>query len=189
MRPFILRISLIVFFLIQTSSGIAQIAPPAVLPPLQPIGTDPTLGQMCQGPLGPGRCEDVQRFLQIEQIAAQIQLQQTGFDPAVGPICMGPLGPGPCLQVRRFIAMQRLAAQQFRLRQIGTLPGSAPLCMGPLGPGPCDAIRNYLMQQNQGLPPVQNFDPARPQLINDGNTLQPMCNGPLAQRRVTWSAK
>ena len=142
MRPFILRISLFVFLLIQPSSGIAQIALPPVLPPLQPIGTDPTPGQMCQGPLG----------------------------------------PGPCVQVRRFIAMQRLAAQQFRLQQIGTLPGGAPLCMGPLGPGPCDAIRNYLIQQNQGLPPVQNFDPARPQLINDGNTLQPMCNGPLGAR-------
>ena len=79
MRPFISWISLFVFFLIQAPSGIAQIPPPPALPPLQPIGMDPTLGQMCQGPLGPGRCEDVQRFLQIEQIAAQIQLQQTGF--------------------------------------------------------------------------------------------------------------
>jgi hypothetical protein len=179
----LLTASLAAVFLIftQIASTTAQGFPPSGPPQVQPISNDPVLGPICAGPMGPGRCQDVQQFLLIEQVASQIQLQPISFDPMAGPICAGPLGPGPCIFVRRYLAMQQLAVQQFPLQHIGSLPGGAPLCMGPLGPGPCDAIRNYLMQQQPGAPPVQNFDPSRVQLVNNTGTgtLDPMCSGPL----------
>lgn len=176
MKPFIAPFALIFFLLAHIAPSPAQLAPPG-----QQIGVDPVWGPICQGPpgYGPGRCEDVQRFLQIDQLASQIQLQPIGFDQAAGPICMGPLGPGPCNLVKHHLAMQQLAAQQFRLQQIGTAPGGQQICMGPLGPGPCDVIRNYLMQQQPGAPPVQSVNPSQPQLINAGNSIQPMCRGPM----------
>ena len=177
MKPLIAALSFLCS-LLQVVGANAQGFPPGQ-PPLQQISVDPVLGPICQGPLGPGRCEDVQRFLLIEQVASQIPVQQIGFDPNAGPICAGPLGPGPCRLVQRFLAMQQLAPQQYPLQPIGTLPNGVVLCMGPLGPGPCDAIRNYLMQQQPGAPPLQSVDPSRPQLINATSTPQPMCNGPV----------
>jgi hypothetical protein len=157
----------------------AQNILPLPPPGLQVIANDPVFGPMCAGPLGPGRCEDVRRYMMIEEKASQINLQVVGQD-GFGPLCAGPLGPGPCRAVQRYLAMQELAAEQFPLQQIGNAPGIGPTCAGPLGPVPCDAIRAYLMQQQPSSPaPMQPFDAHRPQLAN-GNTniVQPMCNGP-----------
>ncbi|MGV7219393.1 hypothetical protein [Bradyrhizobium sp. UFLA05-112] len=176
MRPLFTALSFFALFVIQISEGDALGFQPDQIP-LQHIRVDTIFGPI-QEPLGEGRCQDVRRFLLIERVASQIQVQQVAFHPSLGPICDGPLGQAPCQVIRRYLAMQQLAARQYPFQQIGALPNGAPLCMGPLGPGVCDAIRNYLMQQNQGGPGLKSIDPARPQLVNTGTTVQPMCNGP-----------
>lgn len=67
-------------------------------PPPEPpqISVDPVFGPMCAGPLRPGPCQDVHRFLLIQNVADGIQLQQIGLHPQYGPLCAGPMGPGPC---------------------------------------------------------------------------------------------
>ncbi|MGY8684944.1 hypothetical protein Q2941_45460 [Bradyrhizobium sp. UFLA05-153] len=177
MRPLFTALSFFALFVFQISEGDdAQGFQPDQIP-LQHIRVDPIFGPI-QGLLGEGRCQDFRRFLLIEQVASQTQVQEVAFHPSIGPICDGPLGQAPCQVIRRYLAMQQLAPQQYPLQQIGTLPRGTALCMGPLGPGPCDAIGNYLMQQNQGGAGLQSIDPARPQLVNTGTTVQPMCNGP-----------
>jgi hypothetical protein len=85
--------------------------------PLTVIGHDPRFGSICAGPLGPGPCADVARFLAMQQrfpspdvilpppllVPGLPPLQQIGFAPGIGPICAGPLGPGPCAAVQQYL--------------------------------------------------------------------------------------
>jgi hypothetical protein len=151
----------------------AQIPNPPV------IGNDPTWGPMCMGPLGPGPCADVVRYLQIMQIAQTVPVQVLGPGPQ-GPVCAGPMGPGPCAAVQFYIATQQFAANQIQLRQIGFQPGVGAICAGPLGPGPCDAIRAYLMQSSAGGGQFQGFNARQVQVINQGSgQFGPTCQGPM----------
>ncbi len=155
----------------------AQFFPPAP-PPMPPqIAIDPVFGPICAGPLGPGPCQDVYRFLQIQYAANNIFVQQIGFDPQAGPICAGPLGPGPCRQVQLFLATSQVAAQQVELPAWGA-SGS---CLGPLGPGPCDAVRTYILQAQSGIgqmPP--GFNARAPRLLpQPGPNGEPMCAAPF----------
>jgi hypothetical protein len=73
----------------------------------QVIGNGPQ-GPICSGPLGPGPCSDVMRYLQQHSAPPPVlpmppsTLQVIGNSP-VGPICSGPLGPGPCAAVAQYI--------------------------------------------------------------------------------------
>jgi hypothetical protein len=152
----------------------AQLPPP---PMPQQIGNHPVFGPLCAGPLGPGPCLDVQRFLWIQQIANGIPVQQIAYDPQAGPICAGPLGPGPCRQVQVFLATQQLAVQQVPLAAVG----QTGMCMGPLGPGPCDVVRAYIMRIQSGMGHLpQGVDLQRPQLLTQLTPNgEPMCAGPF----------
>ena len=103
------------------------------------IASDPLVGPICAGPLGPGPCAAVRLYIQMQQQAAQVRVTQIGFQQGVGPICQGPLGPGPCDAVRLYIQMQQQASQ-LQLAHIGFQQGVGAICQGPLGPGPCAAI-------------------------------------------------
>src|SRR5215471_7249183 len=97
MKPFALHLAAASVWLVQAAPVTAQVLPQPGPPQPQVIRQDPVFGPICAGPLGPGRCEDIQRYLMIESVAAQTFVQQVGQDPAAGPICAGPLGPGPCM--------------------------------------------------------------------------------------------
>jgi hypothetical protein len=146
----------------------------------QQIGIDPYWGPICASPFGPGRCDDVRRWIAIMQLAPTIQLQMVGQDMN-GPICAGPLGPSYCQQIQVWIATQQIAAQEIQLRQVASASGGGAFCMGPFGPGPCDAIRAYLMQVQTGVGPFgqQPIDARNVQLANaPGGASSPMCQGP-----------
>lgn len=167
----------LVFSIIALTLGISSSAPGQQL---QVIQQDPVLGPICAGPLGPGPCQAVQQYIQIQQIAAQIQVQFLYNAPPWGPTCAGPLGPGPCNDVRNYLALQQLANQQFQLRIIANAPDGSQICAGPLGPGPCEAIRVYLMQNRVGMAPTQQFDPRQAQVVgNGGGNTGALCNGPF----------
>lgn len=90
-------------------------------------GFDPIQGQICAGPLGPGPCVAVARWIAMQELAQQqIQLQVIGNVPGVGPICAGPLGPGPCEAVRLYLmqATASMPMNPFNLRQVQAVGGS-----------------------------------------------------------------
>lgn len=143
---------------------------PGQAQPLQIIGHDPMVGPICAGPLGPGPCADVQRWI-IENQWMQPQplsdLQQIGFDPMVGPICAGPLGPGPCAAVENYLRMLngQMAPPMFDPGQLQIIdPGSpgGPTCNGPFGPAPCELVQQALIdspgQFDAGLGSLSNLD-------------------------------
>jgi hypothetical protein len=172
--PVVLGIALMLGFVIKATTQ------PAVLPSLPIVANDPTWGPICAGPLGAGRCEDVRRYILVQQIAAQLSLQPIGNDALGRLICAGPLGPGPCDDVRFYLATRQYAAQQIPLLVVGQIPGDGPECAGPFGPGPCDAIRIYLANSQIGIPPTQQFDPRRVQMVSNGAGNEgPLCNGPF----------
>lgn len=168
------------------AQGFAQ---PFPVPPLVQIGVDPVWGPICNGPQGPAKCDDVQRWISIQQILPTIPLQFIGVDQR-GQICAGPLGPGPCNDVRLYIAMQRVAGNQFQLRQVSVDPVAGPICMGPLGLGTCDAVRLYLMQTQVGSGPFQQVDPRNVQLTNRGGAdTGALCGGPSGSLPCTLIAQ
>ncbi|USW93505.1 hypothetical protein NHF39_18625 [Pseudomonas proteolytica] len=128
-------------------------------PPLVVVHIDPVFGPICAGPLGPGPCDDVRRFIKVQQFAATINLPVVGMDPYFGPICNGPLGNAPCQQIAWFLAVRQVAAQEFQLQQVGNV------CMGPFGPAPCEALRDYLMQAQLGVDPYQQINPRAVQVV------------------------
>ncbi|HDI8306228.1 TPA: hypothetical protein PPD39_001872 [Acinetobacter baumannii] len=147
-------------------------------PPMPPqIGFDPIFGPICMGPFGPGRCQDIERFIQINYVADGIQLQQIGFNPFFGPICSGPLGPGPCRQIQIYIAIRQIALQQVKL----PIVGSGQTCLGPLGVGPCEAIRAYLMQTQSAMNQLPSgFNVQQPQILKlSKSNGEPMCQSPF----------
>lgn len=147
-------------------------------PPIPPqIRVDPVFGPICMGPVGPGPCQEVQRFLLINYVADGIQLQQIGFDPIIGPICAGPLGPGSCRQIQLYIAVRQIAMQQV---QLPTLDHNQT-CLGPLGPGPCDAIRAYIMQTQSGINQLpSSFNIQQPQVLqSSGPYGEAICQSPF----------
>jgi hypothetical protein len=149
---------------------------------LRIVFTDPVLGPFCDGPLGPGPCEAVGRYIRIQSIAAQIHLPVLRVDPFDGPICPGPLGPGPCGAVKYYMAMQQVAQAEIQLTVLRNAPGIGPICAGPLGDGPCEAIRMYLMQNEMGGASLQQFDPRQATVVTQPNeSIGAMCNGPFGQ--------
>ena len=61
MRAFGRQLLTLLLFIVYATPAGTQV--PLPNPQLQIIGQDPVFGPMCAGPLGPGRCEDVKRFL------------------------------------------------------------------------------------------------------------------------------
>ena len=171
MRKVPVAIVIVYFFLGCTGWAFAQ----------QQIGFDPVAGPICAGPLGPAPCQVIQRYLQMQQQAAQLPpLTPTGFLPGIGPICQGPLGPGPCAAVQQYILMQQ-QAPPLQLPVIANQPGVRLICAGPLCPGPCAAIQQYIINQRAGSqpPPQIDWDQIRV-LSNSDGAIGPICNGPLA---------
>jgi hypothetical protein len=119
--------------------------------PLPIIGNHPLFGPICAGPLGPGPCADVARYLAMQQQG----MPPPGMQP-------GPAGPG-------------LPPQ---LLQIGFVPGVGPICAGPLGPGPCAAVQQYLMSMAANAPPLQVISPQDLRVVNNLPGVGPVCNGP-----------
>lgn len=156
-------------------SGIAQ--------PLQVIGQDPRFGPICAGPLGPGPCADVARYIAMQRglppPGAPVPLpppgfppplpmpqglpplQQVGFVPGVGPICAGPLGPGPCAAVQQYLASMAANAPRLPvvnpqdLRMVNNLPGVGPICQGPMGAVPCSQVQQQRLDSFSGPLPSQ----------------------------------
>lgn len=154
-------------------------------PPLVVVHIDPVFGPICAGPLGPGPCDDVRRFIKVQQFAATINLPVVGMDPYFGPICNGPLGNAPCQQIAWFLAVRQVAAQEFQLQQVGNV------CMGPFGPAPCEALRDYLMQAQLGVDPYQQVNPRAVQVVGtpwDQNG-GPLCQGPFGQIPCTLAGQ
>lgn len=153
------------------------LAKPGVVAQPAQIGVDPVFGSMCEGPLRPGPCQDVHRFLLIENAANHIQLQQIGFNPQYGPLCAGPMGLAPCREAKLLLAVRQAAMQHVQLPPWRT----EGVCMGPLGAGPCDAVRTYMMQAQSGISQLApSFRGRRFELLplpipNFG----PMCAGPF----------
>jgi hypothetical protein len=127
------------------------------------------------GPLGPGPCALVQRYItQHARLPAQPAsptpshgaLKVVGNVPGIGPICMGPLGPGPCAAVAQYLLQLsgRVTPQPFDPRQIkviSTNPSMGPICNGPLGTGPCALVQQLILDRagssSQQLPPLPNL--------------------------------
>lgn len=149
---------------------------PSVPPPPQ-IGVDPVFGPMCAGPLRPGPCQDVHRFLLIQAVADGMQLQQIGIHPQDGPLCAGPMGPGPCQEAKILWAVLQVAMQQVQIPTWRT----EGICLGPLGPGPCGAVRAYIMRAQSAIGRVPlSFSARQPQLLPlPGPNFEPMCAGPF----------
>ncbi len=155
---------------------------PPLLPPMFPapgpppqIGMHPTFGPWCAGPLGPGPCADVHRYMLVQHAASYIQVPFYGFYGNI-PFCNGPLGPGPCRDVLVFLAMHQVAQQQIQVQPWHT----GNLCVGPTGPAPCNALREYLMQAQSGvgLPPPQ-LNLRSPKIVSQrGPDGEAMCQGP-----------
>ncbi|MBF4989474.1 hypothetical protein [Methylophilus sp. 14] len=162
----------VIFFI-----GFLSVGNVNAVPPPPQIGVDPIFGPMCAGPLGPGPCADVHRYLMIQEVAVTIQLHRIGIDPVVGDICQGPLGPGPCRQIQIFIATRQVAMQQVNLPVLN----NNGVCLGPLGPGPCDAVRAYVMHAQSGVNPVpQGFKAQQPQILPQrGPNGELMCLSPF----------
>lgn len=155
--------------------------PPVLPPPFPPpgpppqIGMHPAFGPWCAGPLGPGPCLDVHRFLLVQHAANYIQVPFYGFYGNI-PFCNGPLGPGPCRDVQVFLAMRQVAQQQIQVPQWQ----AGGFCIGPTGPAPCEVVREYVMQaqSGMGLPPPQ-LNLRRPQVVSQhGPGGEAMCQGP-----------
>ena len=163
------RLFLVAFamvMLVASQSTVAQ--------PMQVIGNDPRFGPICAGPLGPGPCADVARYLAMQQQrlpppGAPLPLpppgmppvQQIGFTPGVGPICAGPLGPGPCAAVQQYLlslapnaAPMQVATPQD-LRMTRNLPGVGPVCQGPMGAVPCGQVQQQRVDSFSGPLPSQ----------------------------------
>lgn len=154
-----------------------QLPPPFPPPPPPPqVGQHPVFGLMCAGPLGPGPCADVHRFLLVQHAANYIQLPFLGFQPGGIPICNGPLGPGPCRDIQVFLAVRTIAQQQI---QVPSWQGTGT-CIGPMGPVPCPAVQDYLMQSQSGIAPGSgHLNLRRPQVLAQaGPNGQTMCGGP-----------
>ena len=160
-----------------------QLPPPFPPPPPPPqVGQHPVFGLMCAGPLGPGPCADVHRFLLVQHAANYIQLPFLGFQPGGIPICNGPLGPGPCRDIQVFLAVRTIAQQQI---QVPSWQGTGT-CIGPMGPVPCPAVQDYLMQSQSGIAPGSgHLNLRRPQVLAQaGPNGQTMCGGPAGPDRL-----
>ena len=149
---------------------------------LQVIGNDPRFGPICAGPLGPGPCRDVERYIAMQRglpppgvllppplpdavpspfQAGMPPLQQIGFVPGVGPICAGPLGPGPCAAVQQYLLSMANNAPQLPvvtpqdLRVVKNLAGVGPVCQGPTGSVPCSQLQQQRLDSFSGSLPAQ----------------------------------
>ena len=153
--------------------------------PLPIIGHDPRFGPICAGPLGPGPCADVARYIAMQRglpppgmpvplppigvPPAPIPLglpplQQVGFVPGIGPICAGPLGPGPCAAVQQYLMSIRENAPRLPvvtsqdLQMVNNMPGVGPVCRGPMGAVPCSQLQQQRLDSFSGaLPPQASF--------------------------------
>jgi hypothetical protein len=138
-----------------------------ILGQLQQIGFQPPFGPICNGPLGPGPCLQVARWISMQQVAQQQlpPLIPIGNIPGVGPVCAGPLGPGPCEAVRMYLAQTAIGGtpNAFDLRQVqtaGTMGGSfGPTCNGPFGPVPCALVGQFGLDRIGAgmIPPQSSF--------------------------------
>jgi hypothetical protein len=139
---------------------------PAILPTLPFLGMTPQ-GPLCNGPLGPGPCVSIARWIALQQLAAnQVQMPMVIANaPGVGPICAGPLGPGPCEAVRAYLMQASLGAgvPAMNLRAVtpvGVLPmGLGPSCNGPFGPVPCHLLGQFGLDGivGDGIPARTSF--------------------------------
>ncbi|AIV53553.1 hypothetical protein Y603_4983 [Burkholderia pseudomallei MSHR1153] len=172
-------VAAVLLFFLNASVVSAQIGPAE--PPV--LYVHPIFGPICAGPLGPGPCQDVRRFIQIQWVAAQLNLPVINIDPMLGPICASPLGPGPCAQLKMFFAMRQVAEQEFQLRQISNAPGSGATCIGPLGPAPCDAVRGYMMGATVGVDPSQAPNARQVNVVSNlgGTGVGALCDGPIGK--------
>ena len=174
---------LLTFCLFWTSNIVAGSSPPLVV-----ISVDPIFGPICAGPVGPGRCDDVKRFIKIQQRAASINLPVVAMHPFYGPICNGPLGNAPCQQIVWFLATQQVAAEEFQLTTVGN---AGNVCLGPFGPAPCDALRDYLMQAQIGADPNQRIDPRKVNVVGSAGAQNggPLCQGPFGNTPCTLAGQ
>lgn len=152
-------------------------------PPL--LYVDPMFGPICAGPIGPGPCGDVERFLKIQRRAASITLPVVNVHPHLGPICNGPFGNGPCQQVVWVIASRQVAEDDFNLQRAGNL------CIGPYGPAPCDVLAGYFMQAQIGAEPSQRIDPRSVQVVSNprNGSGEVTCQGNLEQMPCTLAGQ
>lgn len=152
-------------------------------PPL--LYNDPMFGPICAGPLGPGPCRDVERFIKIQVRAASITLPVVGMHPYFGPMCNGPFGIGPCQQVIWVIASRQVAEEEFNLQHTGNL------CAGPYGPTQCDALAGYFMQAQIGVDPSQRIDPRSVQVVTNPASGSGIvtCQGKLEQMPCTLAGQ
>ena len=142
--------------------------------PMPVIGNDPRFGPICAGPLGPGPCADVARYMAMQQQGLAPpgssmspqgpglpSLQQIGLVPGVGPICAGPLGPGPCAAVQQYLQSMAANAPPLQvvnsqdLRMVNNVPGVGPVCRGPMGAVPCGQLQQQRLDSFSGPLPSQ----------------------------------
>jgi hypothetical protein len=129
---------------------------------LTPAGLGP-LGPQCNGPLGPGPCDQVRLYLAMLQVAQQeFQLPSIGMDPMQGPICIGPLGPGPCNAILIYLMQTDGGAAplpNFDLRQVQLSPvqgpGGVAMCSAPSGNMPCAIVAQAGLDRMGGSMPTQ----------------------------------
>lgn len=168
LRSFLLTLA-VVATLVSALPGHAQ--------PLQVIGHDSRFGPICAGPLGPGPCADVERYLRM-----RLQGMGPGALPGPGPFTdpgpfairpitppgpftdPGPFAPrppspiadpGPFANQRPFTPTPSPEMPNPpTLLQVGYVNGVGPICAGPLGPGPCAAVAQYLQALNAAAPRI-----------------------------------
>lgn len=144
---------------------------------VQQIGMGP-MGPICNGPLGPGHCGQVQYHLAMLQVARQeFPLRQTGVDPRFGPICLGPLGLGPCDAILIYLMQNdgmsspapipHFAPSQVQLASGGSGPQGMVMCNTSTGTIPCNLVGQMALDRMGGGSPFPGGPP-----VNTGLPIQ-----------------
>jgi len=133
---------------------------------LQPAGIGLGGVPYCTGPLGPGPCDQVRRFLMGQQ--------QPAFT------AMMPASPGPGVPVGHPAAAPPgfTNAAVMPLQVVGNVPGVGPICAGPLGPGPCVAVQQYLANLRPTLPGTPPAPAVQTRLLSIVAGVGPVCASP-----------
>ena len=124
--------------------------------PLKVIGNDPVTGPICAGPLGPGPCQAVARYIQAQNSPRRLPLTVIAQQPGIGPICAGPLGPAPCAVIEQYLLRLQsgvlpapVTPNQMAIVQNNSNFG--PICRGANDPTPCSMLQQQLLDNQSGV--------------------------------------
>ncbi len=129
---------------------------------LSPMPPGP-FGPICEGPLGPGPCGAIRRYLAMLEVGQQeFQVRPTGRVGPNGAECVGPLGPGPCIAIIIYLMQAdggSSPVDNFNPRNPQVIRGQGGggdlMCNGATGPMPCNLITQMSLDRMGGQIPSQ----------------------------------